>query len=245
MSEPEWELPAVVPPAWIAGAHAGGHAGGVEVEMHESPWPERAGELMDKLHEAGTLAEFYEMFAAEHGWPPIEGLEWGAAEAGGEGILAATAPWVAGIGHVAMIAMVIMELHTAFGTGERVEAQSGFVYGLMWEVTGHVDVDRDQNPMTAFQPHGWDSADDLRGAWNQGVAEGREMARDPKVHEAIGAAIRYEHDHETKASVASPEQKIMNMIWEKVHGKNPALEGTGLSWEMPGYRDTPFAFEKK
>ncbi len=244
MSEPDWELPAVQPPAWIASEEAA-EPPEVDVEMHESPWPERAEAVMDRLHQAGDLAELYEMFAAEEGWPPIEGLEWGAAEAGGEGgAIAGAAEVLSPLGYVALIGMTVMQLHNAFGSGERIQTQEGFVYGLMWEVTGHVDVDRDKDPETAFKDWGWDSASDLRGAWNKGVEEGRDMARDPKVGAAIRNAITFERQHQTKGSFVDPEHIVLNMLWEKVHEKDGALAGTRLEWGRPGYRYTPAIPEK-
>jgi hypothetical protein len=91
------------------------------------------------------------------------------------------------VGEVASLVLIYVAVIEAFSEGRKERKRTGYSYGMCWEAFGEPDHDK------VFYPWAGDSADELREAFFDGVHEGREKARDPKLHNALVLlAARYE-----------------------------------------------------
>jgi hypothetical protein len=125
-----------------------------------------------------------------------------------------------GFGDVLAVGAVLSATWKAFGSGLEQEHNRGVLYGLFWQVTGHADQDPkywedDPNPFGEKLP--WDSFDEMKQAFQDGVAEGRQSANDPKTFNRVAAAIAWQmkaqgQDMDTAASL------VMNEVWHKATG---------------------------
>ena len=223
MSVPEWVLPPVEPFEWAQPSspppgdpdigHVRDHSV-VEQGIHTG---------IDVAHYVGTAGEITAMFASE-----------------GTMLLAA-AEVAAPLGAVAVVAVSGMEFYRATTTSARIEGQKGFAYGLMWGVLGLPDLDETTpgwndvgtgsvgpSPESDYE-HKW---------WAEGVREGREKAKDPKVRDEIVRALAYEMVAQRKDLDTDPQHRAwsvavdrtLNRIWEGVREDVAPVRGTHLKW---------------
>lgn len=167
---------------------------------------ERAHELQEKVldgaHGVFTVGEIVGMFAEEGSTVALVG------EVAG------------GFGDILAVAVVLYETWHAFGQGLRNEENRGAMYGLVWQVIGHADQDPvynedDPNPFGEKLP--WDSFEEMKQAFVDGVANGRAMAGDPRTHNRVAAAIAWQmyangYDENMAASM------VLNEVWQHATG---------------------------
>lgn len=222
MDVPEWALPLVEPFEWaqpFSSQAADPDIG--DVRDHGIAHYVHTGLL--PAHVAGTIAEI---------------VAWKAAE--GTALLAA-AEGVAVIAPVAVVITTAIEFHTTTSTAARIEGQKGFAYGLMWGVLGLPDIDETTPGWNDVLPGhlGPSPMDDYeRKHWAEGVAEGREKAKDPSVREKIERALAYEMVAQGRDLDTDPQHRAwsvavdrtLNQIWEDVREDTPPLDGTHLKW---------------
>jgi hypothetical protein len=179
---------------------------GVPVQMDENELKEWVHGILEGGHYVGDTAELVGIFASE-------GTK-----------LAALAEVLGPVGEVTGTIVVLWAVVHAFGTGTRLEEQLGFCYGLMWETFGMPDgVKR----FTAWAPN---TADELRNAFYDGVGEGRDKAKDVKVHNAIMAKVAYNMavDH---TSQNTAQWNLVNELWNQVREED--LGDTIIAWPKP------------
>jgi hypothetical protein len=139
---------------------------------------------------------------------------------------------------VATVVVTAMELYKAFTTTQRIQTQQGICYGLMWEVLGVPDAEHTTRPA----PIGDGTiplTESEQKAWEEGVKEGREKAKDPEVREAITRALAYEMAAQGRAPDTDPDHKAwhqsvdhtLNRIWNDVHEDLGPLNGSQLDWK--------------
>ena len=178
-------------------------AGGGRPETPEPGDRERAERLkeyiLDGAHGAFTVGEIASMFAEE-----------GSA-------IAVVGEVAGGFGDVLAVATVLYETWHAFGEGLRDEENRGAMYGLVWQVIGHPDQEPQYNEDNVFGKLPWDSWDEMKHAFDEGVAKGRAMAADPKTNNRVAAAIawRMYHNGEDANMAAS---LVLNEIWQHATG---------------------------
>lgn len=219
MDVPEWELPPVKPFDWTEA---------VPVNSAPSPdldVPETEGQHTEHVehwvHRGIDVVHFGETLHYLHSLS--EG-----------GAVAAGAAEITPLGAVLVVVVTFMELHKAFTTSQRIETQKGVTYGLMWEVLGLPDAEH----TTRGGPFGpQDLTESEREAWEEGVKEGREKAKDPAVREQIERALAYEMMVQKRDLATDPQHrawnvavdKTLNRIWDQVHEDLPTLNYP-LSW---------------
>jgi hypothetical protein len=229
MTEPEWEVPTAEDFAWArSGAAEQSQAPAVDLPHTEGQHDQHREHLkhmgLDAVHVASTIAELYEMFH-------VSGL----GLAGHGGVIAGSAAVLAPMGGIAVGVLTAMELKRAFTTTQRIEAQKGVTYGLMWGVLGVPDVPHSTRP----GPFGGDLplTPSEQEAWQKGVEEGREMAKDPKVRETIERALAYEMAVQKRDLATDPQHRAwhvavdntLNRVWEEVHEKQVRWGEQGLN----------------
>lgn len=127
------------------------------------------------------------------------------------------------LGYAATIAITFIELHKAFGTGERIQTKKGYCYGIMWEAL------KMKTPTKTFEPWAGDTAEELKAAWDEGVEKGRaEFRSDLKLHNRVLLRIAYERMTDNRYKFTSPEGRVLNLIWEQVRGDDSI--GTHMVW---------------
>jgi hypothetical protein len=94
----------------------------------------------------------------------------------------------------------------------------------MWETFGLPDGTKN------FVEWAGDGVDDLRNAFYEGVREGREMAKDIKVHNAIMLKVAY-YMAATPCDQPSAEQNLLNELWKKIRESD--LGRDWLAWPNP------------
>jgi hypothetical protein len=203
--------PEIVPEGPPAGATA--PPGDVPAEMDENELLEWVHHGLEGTHIIGHTAEVVGIFARE-------GTK-----------LFAVAEVLGPIGMVASTIIVLWATARAFGTGTRLQEQEGFCYGLMWETFGLPD--------GAKGFHEWlgDSEDDLRQAFYDGVAQGREKAREVKVHNAIIMKVAY-YQVTTPSDEVSAQQNLLNELWRQIRESEHAKDW--LMWPQPEDMAWPF-----
>jgi hypothetical protein len=228
MGEPDWEIAEAQDFDWSDSTPAP-----VSKDMHlpqtdGQHWEHTEHNIHTGLNVAkfvATCAELYEIFHVS-----------GAALAASHGGLAAAAGWVAPVAPIAVVIVTFMELHKAFTTTQRIETAKGVTYGIMWGVLGVPDVPHTTRP----GPFGGtlELTKSEREAFEEGVKEGRKMAQDPKVREQVERALAAEMALQKRDPTTDPQHrawnvavdKTMNRIWDGVHEKNKALDGSKLNW---------------
>ena len=190
-------------------------------ESRLKKWIEGA---LDGAHVIGTVSEVIEIFHGSTAWPAIEfTLSAGAAVAGEAGALALIAAIAAPVGYAAVIATTVLALHEAFSTGTRIQKKKGYCYGIVWEALNMEPVHR------TFQPWGGDTAEELLGAWDEGVEHGRGAFRsDVKLHNQVLLRIAYEQLTEGRHGWTRPEGRILNLLWGAGARGRPAGHPFGM-----------------
>ena len=183
-----------------------GPAPGVSAPMDENALVEYVHNQLESTEKIGAVADVVEIFAAEGG------------------TLAAVSGILGPVGTIASTIIMLWAVVDAFGTGRRLREQEGFCYGVMWQTFGLPDADK------VFQPWAGDSADDLRQAFFAGVAEGREKADDPKVHNAILMDVAY-YRATINGDDWSAQQNVINDLWKQTRETDLAKDW--LSWPKP------------
>ena len=130
-------------------------------------------------------------------------------------------------------------VYQAFDVPLRIEHAKGVTSGLMWEVMGLPDVERTTRPAPTESVE-IPMTPGERQAWADGVREGRELARDPKVQAEIKKALAVEMFQQQREADTDPHERAwekavdrtLDRIWSDVHPDLPALEGSHLS--LPG-----------
>lgn len=183
-----------------------GEAPVVNVKMDENQLVEWVHGQLEGTHMIGDVAEIVGNFADE-----------GSA-------LAAVGEILGPTGVIASTIIVLWATVRAFGTGTRIQEQMGFCYGVMWEIFGL------PNGTKAFHEGGGDNPDDLREAFFEGVAEGREKAQDVKVHNAIMMKVAY-YIASGQADRTATLQNTINELWKAI--RETDLAGDWLAWPNP------------
>jgi peptidoglycan hydrolase-like protein with peptidoglycan-binding domain len=184
-----------------------GEAPAIDVEMDENAVVEWVHRALDGAHYIADTAEVVEAFK-----PIVEGLS---AEAG--------VSVAAVVGEIAGTIVVLWAVVHAFGTGTRLQEQEGFCYGVMWETFDMPNGDK------AFLPWAPDTAEELREAFYDGVGQGREKAKDIKVHNGIMIAVGY---YMAKGSDKEWSQRYaINDLWRKV--RETDIANKTLTWPKP------------
>jgi len=184
-----------------------GHAPGVDVKMDENAVLEWVHGRLEGTHYIAGVAEVVEIFHSPGGLAAVAGAS------------------LAGvIGGIASYIIMLWAVVLAFGTGRRLQEQEGFCYGVMWETSGKPNGDK------VFIPWAPDSAEDLREAFYDGVRQGREKARDIKVHNRVMVAVGYYMT--TKGSNEDWAQfYVLNDLWKKVRETDKGADT--LKWPNP------------
>jgi hypothetical protein len=181
-----------------------------DVQMDESEVKAALHHLLHGAHYIGDSAEILGLFARAAG-----------VSAHARVILLAEV--LGPIGMVASTVIVLWEVVRAFGTGERLQEQQGFCYGVMWQVTGRPDGTKN------FIDWGTDSEKDLREAFWEGVAAGREKASEVEVHNKIMMAIAYHQLNGLDLNEA--ETKVLTDMWLEIRENDHASDW--LNWPNP------------
>jgi hypothetical protein len=178
--------------------------------MDESQVKEYIHAVLEGEHYVGDTAEVLGYLALA-----------GGAEA--EGLFVAVMEGMGVVGMVAAGALVLWEVVHAFGTGERLEEQEGFCYGVMWQAFGM------PNETKQFLDWAPSTADELHDAFYEGVDEGRGKAADTVLHNKVMLAVSY---YQAKGSDLSWSQfYVLNDLWKKVHETEVASKI--LQWPKP------------
>jgi outer membrane protein OmpA-like peptidoglycan-associated protein len=201
--EPALKTPAPPAPAKAPAPPAVTPPPPVKVKMDESQAREWIKRALDGAHAIGSVSEVLGIF--------------GSLPAGSAVALAAEI--AVPVGYVALMAFVAIELWEAFTTGTRIQREKGFCFGIMWAALGMPDQPKN------FQAWAPNTADELREAWQEGVAQGRKkFAEDIQLHNYVLLRIAYER----LQKAPEPEAKVLNLIWEEVRGDD--LPGTHINW---------------
>lgn len=206
----------------------------VTLHLSESALKEWVHLALEGAHVIGSVAEVVEIFHASEAWPAISAsLSWAEAAAVGEGAAvgaAALATFVEiaiPIGYIALIAVTFLELHEAFSTGVRIQEKKGLCYGVAWAALGKPDRAR------TFQPHGVDTAEELRTAWQQGLKVGRQKFKtDIELHNQVLLRLAYETMMQPRHKWTDPGGRLLNVLWDQVKGEDGT--GTHLDWSDVG-----------
>lgn len=174
-----------------------------DVHMDESELREWVQKELDGAEAIGDASEIAGFFAAEGS------------------TLAAIGEVLGPIGPIAGTITVLGAVIHAFGTGRRLMEQRGFCYGVMWETFGMSD------NVGEFQPWAGDTAEELHDAFMDGVSEGREKARETKVHNAIVLKVAYEIAADP-CDKTSAQQNVINELWLKIRETDSAEDS--LPW---------------
>jgi len=143
------------------------------------------------------------------------------------------------VGAVIDVAVMLCAVAEAFGTGRRLQEQQGFCYGLMWETYGM------PNGKKAFIDWAGDSADELRQAFFDGVAQGREKAQTVRVHNAIKLNVSYymatglgndagiviKAQYDSGDRLGAGQEMVLNDLWKKF--RENELGKDWLNWPDP------------
>lgn len=135
-------------------------------------------------------------------------------------------------------------VYKAFDVPLRIQNAKGITCGLMWEVMGLPDVERTTKPAPTESVE-IPMTPGERQAWEDGVREGRELARDPKVQAEIKRALAVEMFLQQREADTDPHERAwekavdrtLDRIWSDVHEDLPPLEGSRLSWPGVDYGD--------
>jgi hypothetical protein len=207
------------------GAPAGdppGTAPRVDVKMDESALAEYVHSQLEATSYIGDATEIAATFAAEGS------------------VLASVAEILGPAGMVADTVIILWTVARAFGTGTRLQEQEGFCYGVMWETFGLPNGEKEFVLTLAG-----DSADDLRQAFLDGVAQGREKARDVKIHNAIMLAVAYymaagpasdagiliKTTYNSGDHLGAGQELVLNDLWKKI--RETGFTRTWLTWPKP------------
>ena len=208
-SHPPSSTPAE-PTAGATGRHHPGDRPEAGVHMDESQFKEAVHLWLDGTHVVGDSAEVLGYLAEAAG----------AGEESGVVILGEA------LGPIGMIASVVAALWLtveAFGTGRRLQEQQGFCYGLMWQVAGHANADKH------FIDWGTDSAEELKDAFYEGVAAGREKANVAATHNRIVLVTAYYQA--SGDDLATAQTRVLNDLWLRIRENNAGRDY--LIWPVP------------
>lgn len=127
------------------------------------------------------------------------------------------------VGTVASTIVVLWATVHAFGTAGRIQEQQGFCYGVMWQVCNHADEQKGFTDWFNF------SAEELREAFYDGVAAGREKGSTAGVHNRVMLLIAYYqaigHDLESARSM------VLNDLWHQIREADASPDY--LIWPVP------------
>jgi hypothetical protein len=225
MHEPEWSVAPLEPFNWAprAGGAPGAHPPNLGGPYyHPNHVLHTIHTALDVTHIAGVIAEMYEIF-------PVLGHH---------GAVAAVAGVAAPLGSVALVGLTFLELYHAGTTHLRIEAQKGVCYGLMAEVLGTPDVAHTTKP-APFEDTTVPLSQAECEAYEEGVREGREQAKDPAVREAIVKALAFEMAAQGRTLDTDPQHhawhkavdNTLNRLWDGTHEKLSPLQGSRIPWE--------------
>lgn len=169
-----------------------GHAPGVGVELDENAVLEWVHKSLEGTHYIAGVVEVVEVFHTPAGLAAVAGTS-----------LASV------VGGIASYIIMLWAVVRAFGTGRRLQEQEGFCYGVMWETFGKPNGDK------AFLAWAPDSAEDLREAFYDGVGQGREKAKDIKVHNRVMVAVGY-YMVNKGSNEDWAQSYVLNDLWKKV-----------------------------
>lgn len=191
-----------------------GDSSTLDVKMDENQLAEWVHSQLEATHVIGDVSEIVGQFAAE------------------DTVLASVAEILGPAGTIASTIIVLWATIHAFGTGTRLEEQEGFCYGVMWETFGL------PNGQKKFIPWAGDSADDLQQAFFDGVDQGREKAKDAKVHNAVMMKVAYYMASNTdlkklpcEGQLSSAQQDVINELWKAK--RETDLASDWLAWPNP------------
>lgn len=160
-----------------SGEHGGAghepvHMPGAEEREHAERLRER---IINSEHTLFTVGEIVGMFAEEGSTIALLGEVLG------------------GFGDGLAVATVLYATWHEFGQGLRDEENRGAMYGLIWQAIGQTgDIwPTYGNAYAGGAGLPWDSEEELKDAFDEGVAKGRALAHDIKTHNRVAAAVAY------------------------------------------------------
>lgn len=156
--------------------------------------------VLDGTHGVLTVVEIAGMFA-KHGSK-----------------LAHFGEWIAGpIGDIAAVIEVLYLTWHAFGEKLRDEKNRGVFFGIIWQVIGHPDQEPMYNEDDFFAKMPWDSFEEMKQAFDEGVADGRASAGDTRTHNMVAAAIAWQmHIHGVDENTAAGF--VLTEVWRHATG---------------------------
>jgi hypothetical protein len=122
--------------------------------------------------------------------------------------LAAADALLGPIGAVALVVEIVFEVVEAFGTGRELCKKEGFCYGVLWQVLG------DGNHDKQFLDWPPDTAEQRRESFLEGVAEGRAKANDARVRGTIQVELARYLLHGSSREFAAIY--VINEMWARV-----------------------------
>jgi hypothetical protein len=147
-----------------------------------------------------------------------------AALARGAGIVSKS---LGAVGAISLIASSAYHVVRAFTLAKRSPHQQGFVYGVMWQALDEPD------HLPAFVDRFSYSADELREAFKQGVAEGRVKGQDPRVRNQIILAVAALGLNSGMGDFYAAN-KILSQLWRSIREPSPGDSDTDtIRWPVP------------
>jgi hypothetical protein len=133
------------------------------------------------------------------------------------------------IGGIALVVWVGFEVVEAFKSERRSEVIQGFAYGTMWQALNEPD------HLPKFAPGLTYSADELQEAFVEGVANGRDKARDVVTRNKIILAVARESLRSDLPLDAA--QQVLSAIWRANREHSPGDSDTDyIVWPQPSDR---------
>lgn len=131
------------------------------------------------------------------------------------------------VGHVCTVISAVYEVVDAFRSEKRRQHSRGFVYGVMWQALDEPD------HIPAFDPGISYSAEELRAAFVQGVAEGRTKAQDPLVRNQVILAVATLGLSSGLGDFYAANE-VLSQLWRATRERSPGDSDTDtIRWPVP------------
>jgi hypothetical protein len=230
MGGPVWELSELEEPDWAEPKPVvDGPVTGIGEPHRDTVLEEEARKLSFWAHMAGTIGEIAEIIHDK-----------GAVLVGHEGGVLAGVAELAPLAGLTTVVVAFHELYRAFTTDERLQAEEGICYGLMWGVLGLADIETPSTkPSLLDDQVEVPMSDRERTAWEEGVAKGRAIASYGPIREEVLRAIAYEMAVQGRDLATDPQHhawneathRVLTRIWDNV--REEQFESVELNWENP------------